>query len=149
MAVPSVTNAQGQVSVIQMQWSPEAGAKGTFDQYTHFDNGWKLKTKLYDKRDDFTFPIVIFPFISTSNIPASPAHGVTFHNFYVILELVPSIFIDLLDRAQLLTQKPLKQGYVAPMLRSLLQKFYGCHHNRVDRYEISIFHITMDFLLFT
>jgi hypothetical protein len=32
MAVPSVTNAQGQVSVIQMQWSPEAGAKGTFDQ---------------------------------------------------------------------------------------------------------------------
>jgi len=65
MSVPSVTNAQGQVSVIQMQWSPEAGAKGTFDQYTH-----------YDKRDDFTFPIVIFPFINTSNIPASPAHGV-------------------------------------------------------------------------
>jgi hypothetical protein len=32
MAVPSVTNAQVQVSVIQMQWSPEAGAKGTFDQ---------------------------------------------------------------------------------------------------------------------
>jgi hypothetical protein len=35
MAVPSVTNAQGQVSVIQMQWSPEAGAKGTFDQVDH------------------------------------------------------------------------------------------------------------------
>ena len=35
MAVPSVTNAQGQVSVIQMQWSPEAGAKGTFDQADH------------------------------------------------------------------------------------------------------------------
>jgi hypothetical protein len=32
---PSVTNAQGQVSVIQMQWSPEAGAKGTFDQADH------------------------------------------------------------------------------------------------------------------
>jgi ABC-type polar amino acid transport system ATPase subunit len=35
MAVPSVTNAQGQVSVIQMQWSPEAGAKGTLDQVDH------------------------------------------------------------------------------------------------------------------
>ena len=35
MAVPSVTNAQGQVSVIHMQWSPEAGAKGTFDQADH------------------------------------------------------------------------------------------------------------------
>ena len=35
MAVPSVTKAQGQVSVIQIQWSPEAGAKGTFDQADH------------------------------------------------------------------------------------------------------------------
>jgi hypothetical protein len=35
MAVPSLTNAQGQVSVIQMQWSPEADAKGTFDQADH------------------------------------------------------------------------------------------------------------------
>jgi len=34
-----------------------------------------LKTKLYNKRDDFTFAIVTFPFIS-SNIPASPAYGV-------------------------------------------------------------------------
>jgi hypothetical protein len=38
MAVPSVTNAQGHVSVIQMQWSPEAGAKGTFDQADHKEN---------------------------------------------------------------------------------------------------------------
>jgi hypothetical protein len=35
MAYPSVINAQEQVSVIQMQWSPEAGAKGTFDQADH------------------------------------------------------------------------------------------------------------------
>ena len=33
------------------------------------------QTGLYDKRDDFTFPIVNFPFIS-SDIPASPAYGV-------------------------------------------------------------------------
>jgi hypothetical protein len=30
---------------------------------------------MYDKRDDFTFLIVNFSFIS-SNIPASPAYGV-------------------------------------------------------------------------
>jgi hypothetical protein len=35
----------------------------------------RLKTNLYDKRDDFTFSIVIFPFIG-NNIPASPAYGV-------------------------------------------------------------------------
>ena len=41
----------------------------------HNDNEWRLKTKLYDKRDDFNFPIVNFPFIC-SNIPAAPACGV-------------------------------------------------------------------------
>ena len=34
-----------------------------------------LRTKLYDKRDDFDFPNVNFPFIC-SNIPAAPAYGV-------------------------------------------------------------------------
>jgi hypothetical protein len=39
----------------------------------------------YDKRDDFTFPLVNFPFIS-SNIPALPGMEFKFHNSYIILE---------------------------------------------------------------
>jgi hypothetical protein len=35
----------------------------------------RLRTKLYDKRNDFNFPIVNFPFIC-SNIPAAPAYRV-------------------------------------------------------------------------
>ena len=31
------------------------------------DKGGKLKTKLYDKRDEFTFAIVNFPFININN----------------------------------------------------------------------------------
>jgi hypothetical protein len=69
----------------------------------------------------------------------------TFHNSYVILELVTSTVIFWTE----LTQKLLKQGYVAPRLKSLLQKFYGRHHNLVDRYEISLSHMKMDPLLFT
>jgi len=46
-------------------------------------------------------------------------------------------------------QKLLKQGYVAHRLKSSLQRFYGRHHNLVDHYEIFIFQITMDDLLFT
>ena len=34
-----------------------------------------VRTKLYDKRDDFNFPMVNFPFIC-GNIPAAPAYGV-------------------------------------------------------------------------
>ena len=44
--------------------------------HIEINNGWRLKTKIYDKRDIFTFPIVNFPFIS-SNITASPAYGVS------------------------------------------------------------------------
>jgi len=41
--------------------------------HLEIDNGGRLQLKkLYDKPDDFTFPIVNFPFTSI-NIPASPA----------------------------------------------------------------------------
>ena len=39
------------------------------------DSEVQLKTKLYDMRDDFNFPIVNFPCISIcGNIPASPGY---------------------------------------------------------------------------
>jgi hypothetical protein len=45
------------------------------DLHIEIDNEGRLRTKLYDKRVNFNFPIVNFPFIC-SNIPASPAYGV-------------------------------------------------------------------------
>ena len=45
------------------------------DLQLEFDIQGKLNLKLYDKRGDFNFPIVNFPFLS-SNIPASPAYCV-------------------------------------------------------------------------
>ena len=39
------------------------------------DSEGRLRAKFYDKRDDFNFPIVNFPFIC-SNIPAVPGYGV-------------------------------------------------------------------------
>ena len=44
------------------------------DLHLETDSKGELRTKLYDKRDDFDFPIVNFPFMS-SNIPAAPAYG--------------------------------------------------------------------------
>ena len=43
------------------------------DCYLCTDNG-KLVTRLYDKRDDYNFPIANFPFLSI-NIPSAPAYG--------------------------------------------------------------------------
>ena len=58
MAVPSVTNAQGQVSVIQMQWSPEAGAKGTKLTIVHISNIKKKKNKNKTKNTYFTVSFI-------------------------------------------------------------------------------------------
>ena len=45
------------------------------DLHLEIDNEWRLRTKLYDKRDDINIPIVNFPFIR-STIPAAHATGV-------------------------------------------------------------------------
>ena len=45
------------------------------DLHLEIDSDGRLRTKLYDKRDDFNFPIVNFPFIC-SNILAASAYGV-------------------------------------------------------------------------
>ena len=55
------------------------------DCYLYIDSG-KLATRLYDKRDDFNFPIVNFPFLS-SNIPSAPAYGVYVSQLSVTPEL--------------------------------------------------------------
>ena len=45
------------------------------DLHLEIDSEERLRTKRYDIRDDFNFPIVNFPFLC-SNIPAAPAYGV-------------------------------------------------------------------------
>jgi hypothetical protein len=88
--------------------------------YIEIDNGGRLKTKLYNKRDDFTFPIVNFPIIS-SNIPASRAYEVYISQL-VRYSNASAQYSDCLDRAQLLTLKLLRQCYVAARLKPLLKK---------------------------
>ena len=71
------------------------------------------------KNHDFIFPIVNFSFIS-SNIPASPAYGVYISQL-VRYSRAYAQYSDFIDRVQLLTQKLLKQGYIAHKLKSSLQ----------------------------
>ena len=74
-----------------------------------------IKTKLYDERDDFTFPVGNFPFIS-GNITTSPAYGVYISQL-IRYSRACAHYSDVLERAQLLTQKLPKQGYVALKLK--------------------------------
>ena len=91
------------------------------DLHLEIYNGGRLKTKLYDKRDGSTIPIANFPFIS-SNIPASLAYGVYISQL-IRYSRACAQYWHFLDRAQLLMQMLLKQGYVATRLKSSLQNY--------------------------
>ena len=103
------------------------------DLHLEIDSEGRLRTKLYDKRDDFNFPIVNFPFLC-SNIPAAPVYGV-----YISLLIQYSRACGLL-----LTRKLINQGYLLVKLKSSFRKFYGRHHDLVDCYVISVSQMTAD-----
>ena len=78
------------------------------DCYLYIDNG-KLTTRLYDKRDDFNFPIVNFPFLS-SNIPSAPAYDV-YVSQLIRYARTCSNYQGFMERGKVLTTKLLSQGY--------------------------------------
>ena len=74
-----------------------------------------VKTKVYDKRNDFDFDIVNFPFLE-GDVPRSTSYGV--YIFQLIrFARVPSHVDDFNARNKILTAKLLKQGYRYHKLR--------------------------------
>jgi hypothetical protein len=104
--------------------------------------GW-LKTNLYNKRADFNFPIVNFPFIC-SNILAAPAYGVYISQLIWYSRACGS-YQDFRHRGLLLARKLLNQGFLLVKLKLSLRKFYGRYHDLVDLYGISVSQTTTDF----
>ena len=105
----------------------------------------KLCTKIYDKRDDFDFAIVNFPFLD-SNIPASPAYGV-YVSQLIRYARACSTYVDFLSRASLLTSKLMNQGYSQARLTATCKKFYGRHHCLISKYSVAVSQLIAD--LFT
>ena len=67
-----------------------------------------VSSKIYDKRDDFNFKIVIFPFLD-GNVPRSPSYGVI--SQLIRFARVSSNVDDFNNRNLFLAAKLLKQGY--------------------------------------
>jgi hypothetical protein len=72
------------------------------DLHLEIDSEGRLKTKLYDKRDDLNIPIVNFSFIC-NNIAAAPAYGVYISQLIRYSRACGS-YQDFLDRGLLLTR---------------------------------------------
>ena len=113
------------------------------DLHLEIDCEGRLKTRLYDKRDDFNFSIVNFPFIC-SNIPAAPEYGVYISQLIQYSRACGS-YQDFFDKGLLLIRKLRSQGFRWVKLKSsLFSTFYGRHRDLVDRYGIYVSQMTTD-----
>ena len=96
-------------SELEIKETTETAASFSFlDCYLYTDNG-KLTTRLYDKLDDFNFPIVNFPFLS-SNIPSAPAYNVYISQL-ICYARARSNYQDFMEHGKVLTTRLLSQGY--------------------------------------
>ena len=100
------------------------------------DSGGKLSTRLYDKRDDFDFHIVNFPYLS-SNIPSGPSYGVYISQLIRYARRC-SHCDDFRYCHKCLVDRLLSQGYIALRLEKSFKKFYGRYQDLTEKYQRSV-----------
>ena len=81
-----------------------------------------VSTKIFDKRDDFDFEIVNFPFLD-GDVPCSTSYGVYISQL-IRFARASSYVADFNTRNKLLTQILPKQGYWYHKLRKTFSKFF-------------------------
>ena len=112
------------------------------DVLLKLDTNGKITTQLYDKRDDFNFSIVNFPYLC-SNIPASPAYGVYISQL-IRYARACSTYDQFLVRGNLLTNKLMSQGFQLSRLQAAFRKFYGRYNDLICSYNLSLGHMLSD-----
>ena len=108
--------------------------QGSFLQ-SLYSNGF-VSSKIYDKRDDFDFDIVNFPFLD-GDVPRSTSYGVYISQL-IQFARVSSHVVDFNARNKSLTAKLLQQGYRYHKLRKTFSKFYRRHYELVSKFSVGL-----------
>ena len=95
-----------------------------------------FSSKIYDKRNDFNFEIVNFPFLD-ADFPRSPSYGV-YISLLIRFARLCSYVDDFNNRNLFLTAKLLKQGYRYNKIRKAFTKFYHRHSELIVKYNIGL-----------
>ena len=96
-------------SELQLNKANESDAEASvLDLHLSISDG-SVKTKIYDKRDDFDFHIVNFPFLD-GDVPRSTSDGVYISQL-IQLSRLSSHVDDFNTRNKVVTTKLLRQGY--------------------------------------
>ena len=105
------------------------------DLHLSISNGF-ASYKIYDKRDDFDFDMVNFPFLD-GDVPRSTSYGVYISQL-IRFARVSSHVADFNARNKSLTAKLLQQGYRYHKLRKTFSKFYRRHYDLVTKFNVAL-----------
>ena len=105
------------------------------DLHLSISNGF-VSSKIYDKRDNFDFDIVNFPFLD-GDVPRSTSYGV-YISQHIRFARVSSHVADFNARNKTLTAKLLQQGYRYHKLRKTFSKFYRRHYELVSKFNVGL-----------
>ena len=105
------------------------------DLHLSVANGF-VSSKIYDKRDDFDFDIVNFPFLD-GDVPRRASYGV-FISQLIRFARVCNHVTDFNARNKCLTAKLLQQGYRYHKLRKTFSKFYRRHYELISKYNVGL-----------
>ena len=96
----------------------------------------RLHIKIYDKRDDFDFDTVNFPFLD-GYVPRRTSYGV-YISQPIRFARASSNLNDFNYRNKALTANLLRQGYRYFKLRQAFSKFYRRHSALLENYSVSL-----------
>ena len=95
-----------------------------------------VSIKIYNKRYDFDFEIVNFPFLD-GDVPRSTSYGVYISQL-IRLARTSIHFADYKIHNKLLTQKLLKQGYRYHKLCKTFTKFYRWYYDLISKLKVGL-----------
>ena len=133
-------------SELQLNKANVSDTEASFlDLHLSISDGF-VQTKIYDKRDDFDFDMVNFPFLD-GDVPRSTSYGVYISQL-IRFARVSSHVVDLYTRNKVLTAKLLRQGYRYHKIRKAFSKFYRWHFDTVSKYNVGLKRLLLEDLNF-
>ena len=95
-----------------------------------------ISSKIYDKRDDFDFDIVNFPFLD-GDVPRRALYGVYISQLIRFARVCNNV-ADFNAQNICLTVKLLQQGYRYHKLRKTFSKLYRRHNDLISKFNVGL-----------
>ena len=95
-----------------------------------------VSSKIYDKRDDFDFDTVNFPFLN-GDVPRRASYCLYISQL-IRFATVGNHVTDFNTRKKCLTAKLLQQGYRYNKRRKTFSKFYRRHYGLISKYNVRL-----------